>query len=485
MGFLKFGWPGFCNASLHYSIKFLKMKSIDLKNLLLNGFLMLFLGFLGQTIELDAQMAENQKKWQQYTDATEAGFSRELLDSVSNWYQQSGASACLVVSEGKIVLSIGATTRRFMTHSIRKSFLNALFGVEVHKENIELDKTLMELGINDKGQLTFNEKQATVKDLLSARSGIYLPSAYSPQGMIDNLPERGSYSPGTHWFYNNWDFNTLVSIYNQESGKDFFKAFQKEIADPIGMEDFRIQDTYYRYEKEKSDHPAYLMNMSARDMARFGQLYLNKGKWNEKQLVPSGWVEKSTNVISDDLENFTSRGGYGYLWWVDNESYGAKVFYASGVGGHRIVICPEKKLVIVFRANTYENREINRAYLERMVRTIVLAKESPVSPKAEFRSYKPKKRELADLYPGSMDMYLGKYTHRMLGEMEIVKTSFGYELKNNVGTFKLFSLAKDRFFPEDLEVEMKMVKATEESDRHKIEMVFGKDRSMQEVIMYY
>jgi len=72
--------------------------------------------------------------------------------------------------------------------------------------------------------------------------------------------------------------NALGTIFEQETGAKIFDAFKKEIADPIGMEDFSVENCEYFYQKDKSQHPSYSFRMSARDMARFGLLYLRKGK---------------------------------------------------------------------------------------------------------------------------------------------------------------------------------------------------------------
>ena len=170
----------------------------------------------------------------------------------------------MIVHKGRIVVSWGENERMFMTHSIRKSYLSALYGIYEKKGKIQLSSSLADLGIDDIQALSSTEKQATVRDLLTARSGIYLPSAYSPRGMEKNLPARGSRKPGEYWYYNNWDFNTLLTVFEQETGKQIFQEFGKRIAKPLKMEDYHPEDGYYREEPEKSRHPAYLFRMSGR-----------------------------------------------------------------------------------------------------------------------------------------------------------------------------------------------------------------------------
>ncbi|WP_439410089.1 serine hydrolase [Bradyrhizobium sp. DASA03076] len=85
--------------------------------------------------------------------------------------------------------------------------------------------------------------------------------------------------------------------------------------------------------------------MSARDLARFGLLFLNKGRWNDASVVPSQWTTESTKAHS---ETDRKDRGYGYLWWtLDAGVWGRDAIFASGYGGQLIVIVPEKRLVAV------------------------------------------------------------------------------------------------------------------------------------------
>ncbi|MCG2640089.1 MULTISPECIES: serine hydrolase [Bradyrhizobium] len=85
--------------------------------------------------------------------------------------------------------------------------------------------------------------------------------------------------------------------------------------------------------------------MSARDLARFGLLFLNKGRWNDASVVPSQWTAESTKAYS---ETDRKHRGYGYPWWtLDAGAWGRGAIFASGYGGQLIVIVPEKRLVAV------------------------------------------------------------------------------------------------------------------------------------------
>src|SRR5512139_3144007 len=156
---------------------------------------------------------------------------------------------------------------------MRKSVMSALYGIYVAEGKIELSSTLKELGIDDLTPLTEAEKTATVKDLLSARSGVYIEAAGEAPSTKAVRPARGSHSPGTFWYYNNWDFNVLGAIFERLTKTNLFREFKERIADPIGMEDLRFEDTRY-VSGADSVYPAYPFRLTARDLARMGLLFL-------------------------------------------------------------------------------------------------------------------------------------------------------------------------------------------------------------------
>jgi len=112
--------------------------------------------------------------------------------------------------------------------------------------------------------------------LIKVRSGIYHKAAAEPSWVKDYRPKRNSVLPDSLWVYNNWDFNVLGTIFEQLTKTSIYKAFYNDIAIPLQMQDYRIMDGEYYYELEYSIHPAYHMKISARDLARYGQLFFCK-----------------------------------------------------------------------------------------------------------------------------------------------------------------------------------------------------------------
>jgi CubicO group peptidase (beta-lactamase class C family) len=288
-------------------------------------------------------VAEPAGHWQD-ADAPAAAWADAASREVEAYGRSQRPTAVMIVEGDRVIARWGDVGRRVNVHSVRKSLLSALYGIAIAEGRISLFSTLAQLGIDDKPpSLTQAEKQATVRDLLMARSGIYHPAAYETADIRRKRPARGSHAAGTFWFYNNWDFNALGAIYRQATGEDIFQSFARRIAKPIDMEDFSARDGQYVLEPS-SIHPAYPFMMSARDLARFGLLFLNDGGWNATQVVPAAWVKESTTAYSQTDRN----ARYGYLWWArSSDESGPGAFMALGYGGEVIVVIPPKRLIAV------------------------------------------------------------------------------------------------------------------------------------------
>jgi len=297
------------------------------------------------------------KEWE-VASPEQLGWSASGLEAAKAYSGTINTAAVMVVHKGQIVAAWGEVERPFNCHSMRKSILSALYGVHVASGKIDLDKTLEELGIDDKEpSLSETERKATVRDLLKARSGIYHPALYETPSMKAARPKRHSRAPGEFWYYNNWDFNALGTIFEQHTASSVFEEFERQFAGPLGMQDFiRSEHTEYVTGPD-SVHPAYPFQLSARDLARFGLLFARGGRWGDKQLVPEQWVKESTQSYSEA----GIRGGYGYMWWVakDGVHYPgglvpAGSYSARGAGGHCLLVVPAADLVIVHRVDTFK-----------------------------------------------------------------------------------------------------------------------------------
>jgi CubicO group peptidase (beta-lactamase class C family) len=263
----------------------------------------------------------------------------------------------MIVQGGEVVDQWGDIDQKIDSYSVRKSLISALYGIYASEGVIDINQTLEQLGIDDSpAPLTKQERQARIVDLLRARSGVYHLVDFETESMTKNRPARGSHTPGTFWYYNNWDFNVLGTIFEKKTGLKIGEAFYQRIAKPINMQDFQPSDVFY-FGGPASIHPTYHFEISARDLARFGLLYLRHGRWNERQIVPEAWVEKSSHASEMVKSNGVDLGGYEYLWWVD---YGGVhfpevavpgIYSARGAGAHYLFILPTLDLVIVHRTD--------------------------------------------------------------------------------------------------------------------------------------
>jgi CubicO group peptidase (beta-lactamase class C family) len=315
-------------------------------------------------------------EWKQLPSPGQAGWSDRKLSEIQQYVAAIGSTSAMIVQHGVVVDAWGDVVHKSNLHSCRKSLLSSLIGIAVADNKIRLRDSMEALGIDDNPpSLTAEEKRATVLDLLEARSGVYHPTVYETKGMLESKPPRGSHPPGTFWYYNNWDFNTLGYIYEQATNTNIFDAFYRKIAQPIGMQDFRPSDGHYVTGSD-SRFAAYPFDMSARDLARFALLYLRGGKWNNVQVVPEDWVKASTQPYSDAPNS----GGYGYLWWTGDSPSGSTQrlpfppgsFWAEGHLGQFAVVVPSLDLIVVNRVDgDMTTREVNKGQMAHLVRMVV------------------------------------------------------------------------------------------------------------------
>ena len=342
------------------------------------------------TLNLYAQESEFFKKSK---DIKSHGFSKERLDTLVSFLETSGTSSLLVISDKKSILKWGSTEKKHTIHSIRKALLSSLLGIYISNGVIDTTETITSLNIDDIEPLSDLEKSATVADLLKSRSGIYHHAAAVSEGMLSKMPKKGSHKPNEAYYYNNWGFNVLGHILEKKTGRSIYDLFYEHIAQPIGMsyknnytkiyvkekdEDVNIPDVdgFYQYELHKSKYPAYHFRLSARDLALYGQLYLNEGSWNGKQLVPKEWITFSTQPI-----NITYKPAglaYGILWGVlmKTKNRSSKSFYHTGTGVHMLAVYPSSKMILVHRVDTETEYDFTEDKLYKMIDLVWAAKDN-------------------------------------------------------------------------------------------------------------
>jgi len=297
--------------------------------------------------------------WERIENPESAGYSQEKLDAVRECADTLATTGLVVVVGGRVLFEYGDITELSYIASVRKSVLAMLFGNYVADGTVDMNKTLADLGITDHGGLSDQEKEATITDLISARSGVYHPASNSGDNLAD-APERGSQKHGEYFLYSNWDFNTLGHIFEQETGRNIYDAVESDIAVPVDMQDFDRSAQRKSGNLDISMYPAYHMWFSTRDMARIGYLMLREGAWNGNQLVPKDWVHKISGVITplEEMNPERTRNGklgYGYLWWIFDgpEATGPYegAYTGIGAGGQYITVIPKLDMVIAHKTN--------------------------------------------------------------------------------------------------------------------------------------
>jgi CubicO group peptidase (beta-lactamase class C family) len=328
-------------------------------------------------------------EWQPVASAAAVGWSQRGLDSVRARLTSMPSTAFMAIVGGKVLFSYGDVTTVSYLASVRKSILSMLYGNYVAQGKVRLDKTLAELGIDDHGGLTPQEKQATTRDLLMARSGVYHEASNGGDDLA-SAPPRGSQKHGTYYLYSNWDFNAVGAIFEMETGRDIYDALDTDLAQPLGMQDFSRASHRKSGDTTRSRFPAYHINLSTRDMARIGYLMLREGNWNGRQLVPRDWVRESTRALTpvhemNPAHRRSGPWGYGYLWWVwdgpANTGHYKGAYTGLGAVGQHITVLPALDLVVVHKTRP-GGQSVSHQQFVQLLDLLLRAKCATVCPAA-------------------------------------------------------------------------------------------------------
>jgi CubicO group peptidase (beta-lactamase class C family) len=294
--------------------------------------------------------------------STPGSFSTEKLNQITDFLEESSATTSMVVLEsGKIVYEYGDISEISYIASCRKSVLAILYGKYVEDSTINLEEAIGELGIDEDDGLLPIEKEATVDHIITSRSGVFHLPANGGYD-VDNIKKRGSVKPGAYFVYNNWDFNVAGHILELKSGNSVYEELEAQLAKPLGFQDWNILNQKRTVNEAKSRYSAYHIHISTRDMAKIGQLMLQKGQWEGKQLISEAWIQKITTTVTP-VDTVNQRDGidsthevqfsYGYMWWLfealyDNSDFEG-AYTASGYAGQYITVIPRRNVVIAHK----------------------------------------------------------------------------------------------------------------------------------------
>jgi CubicO group peptidase (beta-lactamase class C family) len=237
--------------------------------------------------------------------------------------------------------------RPFDVKSASKSVLSALVGIAIERGRIDgLDATVGELLPAYARGLDDARRAITLGDLLAMESGLASTSGehYGAWVTTDDwtaaaLARPFKSEPGSEFTYSTGNSHLVSAILTEATGKSTFELARESLFGPLGIEVAgweRSPEGYY--------FGGNSLRITPRDLARFGRLYLAKGRWEGRRLVPAEWVEVSTRRHS---EGWPERyGAYGYSWWLPPDDPWDS-FAAIGYGGQFLYVVPELDMLAV------------------------------------------------------------------------------------------------------------------------------------------
>lgn len=253
-----------------------------------------------------------------------------------------------------------AESSKAISWSVGKSFVSALFGIAVSEGYI---KSIEQKVTDYLPQLApCGYRDVRIKDVLQMSSGIGFNEDYASFNSDINrlgrsfalntpieefiLTLKQERKPGTFNHYVSMDTQVLGMIICAATGKNLSRYIEEKLWRPMGME----SEAYWLIDSTGMEIAFGGLNITLRDYARFGRLYLNRGNWNGEQIVPESWVKASITPDAPHLMPGRRPGsdypmGYGFQWWIPENPRGD--FMAIGVYGQAIYINPEHRIVIV------------------------------------------------------------------------------------------------------------------------------------------
>ncbi|MFC8688492.1 serine hydrolase domain-containing protein [Brevibacillus porteri] len=253
--------------------------------------------------------------------------------------------------------------------SVTKSILSALIGIAIEERLIKnVDQKVLEFFPDYTPDHTNTQKQEiTIRHLLTMTAPYPFEDWREPLDKmcmqsdwvtytLDMLGQKGKIGA---FKYSTAGAHLLSAILTRSTGKSAREFANERLFTPIGMEEipeyemkaFAFEDLFGKevrgWVKDPSNNSTggWGLTLTPRDMARFGWLYLNRGCWDNRQIIPEAWIDESIAMTPHQ---------YGYLWWLLEED-GVFAYAAMGDGGHVICCIPEKNLVVAIASEFMPN----------------------------------------------------------------------------------------------------------------------------------
>jgi CubicO group peptidase (beta-lactamase class C family) len=262
----------------------------------------------------------------------------------------------MVVRHGQVIAEgwwkPEAADKPHVLHSLSKSFNSTAVGLAIHDGKLRLDDPVLKFFATDApDKPSDNLRAMTVRDLLTMSCGHETePKAVGGSPSVKRfLAHPVPHKPGTHFLYNTMGSYVLSAIVTKVTGQTELEYLKPRLFDPLGIENPRWDGS-----PEGNSLGGYGLFLRTEDIAKFGQLYLKKGKWNGRQLVPREWVDQATNKqVSNDKESHSKMGGdwqqgYGFQFWRCRHN----CFRGDGAAGQFCVVMPDQDAVVAITADT-------------------------------------------------------------------------------------------------------------------------------------
>jgi CubicO group peptidase (beta-lactamase class C family) len=265
----------------------------------------------------------------------------------------------LVARHGRLVLERyyrgGDLDRAGPAFSVTKSVVSALVGIALRDGKLSnLNAKLVDyLGEDLSARADPRVSEIKLRDLLTMTAGFQSgPEAFTGGAAPPDrhlvqaiLSRRMASVPGSRFAYDNGAVHLVSAILTRATGMSAAAYASTELFRPLGIDEAAL----WSADRQGNSHGAYGLQLTGRDLAKLGQLYLRAGQWRGRSLIPAPYVRASTKrqvPVGD------SGGGYGYLWWTRAARKDVPRFFAAaGYGGQFVACVPKHDLVVVTTSN--------------------------------------------------------------------------------------------------------------------------------------
>lgn len=248
-----------------------------------------------------------------------------------------------------------SANHRHELYSLSKSFTSTAVGLAIAEGKLNLDDPVLKFFPEDgPAEPSKNLKEMTVRNLLSMSAGHQSEAAVaaSKQPWTKTfLAQKVPFKPGTHFLYNTPATYMLSAIVQKVTGQTVLEYLQPRLFEPLG-----IREPTWGTSPQGISLGGYGLSVRTEDIARFGQLYLQKGKWGDKQLVPASWIEQATSkqVSNGNGGKSDWAQGYGFQFWRSRHG----CYRGDGAFGQFCLVMPEQDAVLAITSGVKDMQGI-------------------------------------------------------------------------------------------------------------------------------